>query len=74
MLRDKKEERACLEQMILNFGSTRTDVWLRYMRYERYAGEPKNVSDLHKRALKTLKPELLDDFSALYNFFSNGVV
>lgn len=44
------------------------------MRFERYAGEPKNVAKLHENALATLKPELLDDFSALYNFFSNGVV
>lgn len=43
-------------------------------RYERYAGEPKNVTELHRRALKALKPELLDNFSSLYNFFSNGVV
>lgn len=74
MKRDPKEERHCLDMMTSNFGKTRTDVWLRYMRYERYVGEPKNISLLHQRALSTLNPELLDDFSALYNFFSNGVV
>lgn len=74
MVRDVESERNCMEMLIMNFGKTRTDVWLRYMRFERYAGEPKNVAKLHENALATLKPELLDDFSALYNFFSNGVV
>lgn len=60
--------------MILNFGKVRTDVWLRYMRFERNVGEPKNVSRLHQNALATLNPDLLDDFSAQYNFFSNGTV
>lgn len=74
MIRDAESERICMENLILYFGKTRTDVWLRYMRFERFAGEPKNVSKLHKNALATLNAELLDDFSALYNFFSNGVV
>ncbi|XP_055310345.1 U3 small nucleolar RNA-associated protein 6 homolog [Sitodiplosis mosellana] len=72
--RDLDSERHCLEMLILNFGKTRTDVWLRYMRFERNVGEPKNVGRLHKSALATLKPELLDEFSAMYNFFSNGDV
>lgn len=74
MTRDPESERFCLENLIANFGKSRTDVWLRYMRFERFAGEPKNVNNLHKLALATLKPELLDDFSALFLFFSNGVV
>lgn len=74
MKRDVKAERHCLDMLILNFGKTRTDVWLRYMRFERYAGEPKNVSRLHDDAVAKLNPELLDDFAALFNFFSNGVV
>lgn len=44
------------------------------MRFERNVGDAENVSRLHKRALATLKPELLDDFSAMYNFFSIGDV
>lgn len=67
-------ERFCMENLIKYFGKTRTDVWLRYMRFERYKGEPKNIPNLHKTALATLQPDLLDDFGALYNFFSNGVV
>ncbi|XP_031627058.1 U3 small nucleolar RNA-associated protein 6 homolog [Contarinia nasturtii] len=74
MKRDVEKERECMDKLIEHFGKSRADVWLRYMRFERNAGEPKNVSKLHKTALATLNPELLDDFSAQYNFFSNGVV
>lgn len=58
--------------MIKNFGQTRTSVWLRYMRYEQYADKPENVNELHEKALKTLKPELLAEFNELYNEFING--
>lgn len=74
MKRDPQTERKCLENLIEQFGKTRTDVWLRYMRYERSVGTPKNVMGLHQRALETLNPKLLNDFSAQYNFFTNGVV
>lgn len=60
--------------MAVFFGKTRTDVWIRFMRFERFAGDPKNVAKIHKSAIANLKPELLDDFGALYNFFLNGVV
>lgn len=74
MKRDPKSERYCMEMLILNFGKVRTDVWLRYMRFERNAGEPKNVSRLYENALATLNPEHLNDFTTMYNFFANGVV
>lgn len=74
MKRDVKSERNCLEMLILNFGKVRTDVWLRFMRFERSVGEPKNVSKLYENALATLNPELLEDFLSLHNLFINGVV
>ncbi|XP_031620644.1 U3 small nucleolar RNA-associated protein 6 homolog [Contarinia nasturtii] len=70
--RDVESERNCLELMTFNFGKTRPDVWLRYMRFERNVGEAKNVSRLHQRAISSLKSEFLDQFSAMFNFFSNG--
>lgn len=72
--RDKREERNVLETMVHVFGATRPDSWIRYMRYEREFGDPMQVTQLYQRAIKTLKPELLDDFNTTYNFFSNGVV
>lgn len=60
--------------MVFNFGKTRADVWLRFMRFERNVGDPKNVSRLHKNALERLNPDMLNDFSAQYNFFSNGTI
>lgn len=73
-MRDLEAERKCLEMLILTFGKTRTDVWLRYMKFERSVGEPKNVSRLYKNAMSTLNPDLLQDFLSLYNLFINGVV
>lgn len=72
--RDVKCERSCLEMLLLNFGKTRTDVWLRYMKFERSVGEPKNVAKLYDAALATLNPDLLEDFLTLHNLFVNGVV
>lgn len=60
--------------LVLNFGKVKTDVWLRYMQFERFSGEPKNISNLYVTAMNTLNEELKEDFTALYNFFSNGVV
>lgn len=74
MTRDLDAERKCLEMLVQNFGKVRTDVWLRYMQFERYSGEPKNISNLYVTALNALNEELKEDFTALYNFFSNGVV
>lgn len=67
-------ERFCLDMLVLSFGETRTDVWLRYMKFERTAGEPKNVSKLYEKALATLNQNLLQDFQSLYNLLINNVV
>lgn len=69
MKRDADCERRCLYMFTLNFGKTRPEVWIRSMSFERDAGDPKNISKLHKNALDTLKPELLDEFSAVYIAF-----
>lgn len=74
MKRDVKAERNVLEMLILNFGKEKTDVWLRYMRFERTVGEPKNVSKLYDQATNVLKPELLEDFQSLHNLLISGVV
>lgn len=59
--------------MVHTFGASRTDVWVRYMRFERDTGDPLNVSKLHQRAQMSLKAHLKDDFNALYNFFSSNM-
>lgn len=74
MKRDVKAERHCLEMLIANFGRQRTDVWLRYMKFERSFGEPKNVSKIYEKAMQRLNTELIDDFLSLHNLFINGVV
>lgn len=58
--------------LTMNFGKIRTDVWLRYIRFERDVGDPKNVGRLYQTALAALNPDLLDEFSRQYNLFLNG--
>lgn len=70
--RDLKSERRCLEMLTMNFGKIRADVWLRYIRFERDVGDPKNVGRLYQTALAALNPDLLDEFSRQYNLFLNG--
>lgn len=74
MKRDVKAERNCLELMVMNFGKVKTDVWLRYMRFEMTAGDVKNIAKLNERAMAILNPELVEDFSSLYNLFMNSLV
>lgn len=58
--------------LTLNFGKVRSDVWLLYIRFERDFGDPKNVGRLYQNAMAALNPNLLDEFSTLFNAFSNG--
>lgn len=74
MIRDVKAERHCLETMVTIFGNNRTDVWLRYMKFERSFGEPKNVSKLYEKAMNRLEKEYHKDFLTLHNLFISGVV
>lgn len=74
MKRDVKAERNCLELMVMNFGNVKTDVWLRYMRFEMTAGDVKNIGKLNERAMTLLNPELVEDFTSLYNLFINSLV
>lgn len=74
MKRDIKQERLCLTLLVTHFGRHRTDVWLRFMKFERSFGDPKDVGKIYDRALINLDPELQDDFQSLHNLFINGVV
>lgn len=69
--RNEDAERKCLENLVLHFGRTRTDAWIRYLQFERCAKQ-KNVKKVHDAALATLKAELLDEFWTFYNSFQHG--
>lgn len=56
------------------YGTTRPNVWINYLRFEREVGSPLNLTVMHQRALTTLKPEFRDDFAAAYNTFINAIV
>lgn len=72
--RDTDFERGILEAMTRNFGETQSEVWLRYMKFERTVGEPKNVSHLYDQAISKLKPDLHDDFLSLHSLLINEIV
>ncbi|XP_018308031.1 U3 small nucleolar RNA-associated protein 6 homolog isoform X1 [Mycetomoellerius zeteki] len=50
------------EMAIIDFGTHDTSIWLEYIKYEMQHGEPKKVSDIHERAVKTLNPSLTYSF------------
>lgn len=64
---DQKNARYPHEIAVQQFGKTNMDVWLNYIKFELRYGFPKNVSSLHNRALKTLKPALTAEFIKNYS-------
>lgn len=54
--------RECYENAVLDFGKTRTDVWIDYVKFERDQGEPKRMSAVCERAKNTLLPLFVDNF------------
>ncbi|XP_055913455.1 U3 small nucleolar RNA-associated protein 6 homolog [Eupeodes corollae] len=59
---DIEKVRICYENSLFDFGKTRTDVWIDYIKFERDQGEPKRVSSLCERAKITLMPLFVDNF------------
>lgn len=57
-----KNIRKCHILTTQQFGQTNTDVWMAYVKFEQKHGEPKNVSEIYSRAVKVLKPHLVDIF------------
>uniref|UniRef100_A0A0V0G6L9 Putative u3 small nucleolar rna-associated protein 6 log isoform x3 n=1 Tax=Triatoma dimidiata TaxID=72491 RepID=A0A0V0G6L9_TRIDM len=57
-----KNIRKCHIFTTQQFGQTNTDVWMAYVKFEQKHGEPKNVSEIYSRAIKVLKPHLVDIF------------
>lgn len=50
------------EMTTLQFGKENTDVWMEFITFEMKYGEPTRVSNVYNRAVKTLKPNLADNF------------
>ena len=51
----------------LNFGKNTTDVWMDYITFEMKYGEPTKVPIIYNRAIKTLKPSLVDNFTTEFS-------
>lgn len=62
-----KNARKPHEMAILHFGKSNTNVWIDYILFEMKHGDPKKVGDIHRRAVKTLEPELTDAFISEYS-------
>lgn len=62
-----KHTRKCYEMSMLQFGRNNTNVWIDYITFEMKYGDPKKVGELHRRAVKTLEPELTDSFISEYS-------
>ncbi|XP_043248218.1 U3 small nucleolar RNA-associated protein 6 homolog [Colletes gigas] len=62
-----KRTRRCHEMSTLQFGRSNTSVWIDYVSFEMKHGDPKKVGELHRRAVKTLEPELTDSFISEYS-------
>lgn len=67
-----KHVRKCNEMSILQFGKNNINVWIEYIKFEMKHGDPKKVGELHRRAVKTLEPELTDSFISVYSLLKAG--
>lgn len=55
------------ETATMQFGKTSTEVWIDYILFEMKYGEPSKITDIHRRAIKTLDVLLSDIFSSEYS-------
>lgn len=72
-LRIPKKERQVLDIMVHLYGTTKPNVWINYIRFERDLGNPMNVTVMYQRAQNTLKPEFRDDFVKSYNSITTDI-
>lgn len=68
-----KHLRKCNEMSTLQFGKNNTSVWIDYIKFEMKHGDPKKVGDLHRRAVKTLNPELTEPFISEYSLMKTNL-
>lgn len=61
-----KNMRKCHEMSTFQFGKNNTSVWIDYIAFEMKHGDPKKIGEIHRRAVKTLEPELADSFISQY--------
>lgn len=55
------------EMSALQFGKNNIEVWLDYILFEMKHGDPMKVTDIHRRAVKTLEPAKTDQFITQYS-------
>ncbi|XP_015119461.1 U3 small nucleolar RNA-associated protein 6 homolog [Diachasma alloeum] len=63
----KQSARKPHELATLHYGKSNTQVWIDFILFEMKHGEPMRVTDIHRRAVKTLQPALTDAFITEYS-------
>ncbi|XP_053693188.1 U3 small nucleolar RNA-associated protein 6 homolog [Sabethes cyaneus] len=62
------------ENITQYFGSSRIEVWIDYINFERTHGSPKNMQSLYERAKSRLDCELVASFIAQYELLKNSLI
>lgn len=69
----KQNARRPHEMATSQFGKTNTEVWINFIEFEMKYGEPHKVSDIHRRAVKTLEATYSDSFISAFNIIQTSV-
>lgn len=65
-----KHARRTYEMAMLQYGNNDTSVWMDYIMFELKHGDPKQIGDIHARAVKCLKHSLTHSFIADYSLLA----
>ncbi|KAG8041405.1 hypothetical protein G9C98_002393 [Cotesia typhae] len=69
----KQNARRPHEMATSQFGKTNTEVWINFIEFEMKYGEPHKVSDIHRRAVKTLEATYSDSFISAFNIIQTSI-
>lgn len=58
------------DRATLQFGTNNTSLWIDYIKYEMQHGDPKRVSEIYERAVKTLDGSLTYSFIKDYSLIA----
>ncbi|XP_071442395.1 U3 small nucleolar RNA-associated protein 6 homolog [Hetaerina americana] len=62
-----KHARKCFELACDQFGKSKTDVWMEYIKFEMHKGCPENITQIYQRAQETLDDLKSDSFVSEFN-------
>ncbi|XP_008559011.1 U3 small nucleolar RNA-associated protein 6 homolog [Microplitis demolitor] len=68
----KQNARRPHEMATSQFGKTNTEVWINFIEFEIKFGDPSKVTDIHRRAVRTLETTHVDKFISAYNIIQTN--